>query len=95
MRYIRRYSLVVHVSGDGVAPGHVVHRQLQRYTQSRLDQDTFQCALDLLVRLLRHQFPRRPQFDEPFDPFAREWQPAESWISHLVSIKDALDAAPI
>ncbi|KAL9628455.1 MAG: hypothetical protein Q9164_007269 [Protoblastenia rupestris] len=27
MRYIRRYSLVLHVSGDGVAPGHVVHRK--------------------------------------------------------------------
>lgn len=90
MRYLRRYSFVAHVAGEGSSQLCSIHRQVQLYTQSRLDAPTFQQCFEVAVSLLRHQFPHRSPFAEPFDPFNEKWQPAESWISHLVSVKNAV-----
>ena len=90
MRYLRRYSFVAHVEGEGPLPICSIHRQVQLYTQNRMDAPAFQQCLEIAVDLLRHQFPHRSPFAEPFNPFSHKWHPAESWISHLVSVKKAV-----
>ena len=93
MRLLKRYSFVAYMTGEGSTSGHAVHRQVQRYMQSKLEDRHFQQALDLTVRLLREQFPRRPRFNEPFDPFAPDSQPAEAYISHLVSVNEVSEVS--
>lgn len=61
----------------------LIHRQVRKYIQSRLDNESLQQGFEWAVDLLNQKFPRQSSLAEPMSGL---WAQCELWIAHLISL---------